>query len=194
MLRVTALTGGDLAAVLPDLARLRITVFRDWPYLYDGDAAYEERYLQRYRDSAGAVVVVAFDGDQPVGMATGTPLEDHADAFGAVFEARGWDLRTFYYCAESVLLPGYRGQGIGHQFFDLREAQARAIGRSRVTFCAVVRPQDHPARPAGYRPLDGFWRRRGYAPVEGAVAAFGWRDLGQSEETDKPMQFWAKKL
>ena len=35
------LTGDDLAAALPDVARLRIDVFRDWPYLYDGDADYE---------------------------------------------------------------------------------------------------------------------------------------------------------
>jgi len=32
-IEVRALTGDDIHAVLPDLARLRITVFRDWPYL-----------------------------------------------------------------------------------------------------------------------------------------------------------------
>ncbi len=43
--RVAPVTGAGLAEVLPALARLRITVFRDFPYLYDGDAAYEARYL-----------------------------------------------------------------------------------------------------------------------------------------------------
>jgi hypothetical protein len=32
---------GELEAALDDLARLRIAVFADWPYLYEGDAAYE---------------------------------------------------------------------------------------------------------------------------------------------------------
>eukprot|EP01031_Cornospumella_fuschlensis_P048144 gene48144-58971_t len=35
----------SVADVLPALARLRITVFRDFPYLYDGDPAYEAAYL-----------------------------------------------------------------------------------------------------------------------------------------------------
>ncbi|MFP5511018.1 MAG: GNAT family N-acetyltransferase, partial [Alphaproteobacteria bacterium] len=41
MIRVAALTGAGLEAALDDVARLRIAVFRDWPYLYDGDLAYE---------------------------------------------------------------------------------------------------------------------------------------------------------
>ncbi|NBO21620.1 MAG: GNAT family N-acetyltransferase, partial [Rhodobacteraceae bacterium] len=44
-----ALTGPAVAEVLDDVARLRIAVFRDWPYLYDGDLNYERRYLDSYR-------------------------------------------------------------------------------------------------------------------------------------------------
>lgn len=40
MIDVRALTGLDLDAALDDMARLRIKVFRDWPYLYDGDVDY----------------------------------------------------------------------------------------------------------------------------------------------------------
>ena len=38
-LELKPLTGEALSAALPGLAKLRITVFRAWPYLYDGDAA-----------------------------------------------------------------------------------------------------------------------------------------------------------
>ena len=31
------LSGAALLPCLDDVARLRIAVFRDWPYLYDGD-------------------------------------------------------------------------------------------------------------------------------------------------------------
>jgi hypothetical protein len=55
-------------------------------------------------------------------------------------------------------------------------------------------PGDHPARPEGYRPLDRFWRARGYAPLDGVVAHFGWRDIGEVEETQKPLQFWMRNL
>lgn len=194
MIRVERLTGSALDAALPDVAKLRITVFRDWPYLYDGDLAYEERYLQAYRDSPDAILVGAYDGDTLVGASTGAPMEDHAGEFGAPFVERGYRLEDIFYCAESVLLPTYRGHGIGHRFFDAREDHARTLGRSHVTFCSVVRPVDHPDRPAAYRPLDEFWRKRGYAPLEGVMAEFSWKDLGEAEETRKPLQFWMRTL
>ena len=191
---VRPLTGVDLDRHLDDVARLRLTVFRDWPYLYDGSLAYEQEYLQSYRDSAGAIVVGAFDGEAMVGAATGTPMEDHADDFAAPFADRPERLEEIFYCAESVLLPDYRGRGLGHAFFDAREAHARALGRTYSAFCGVVRPDDHPARPADYAPLDPFWRKRGYDKLPGVVAEFSWTDLGHAEETRKPLQFWMKRL
>ncbi|WP_170368883.1 GNAT family N-acetyltransferase [Ruegeria arenilitoris] len=192
--QVRALTGPALEAALDDVARLRIAVFRDWPYLYDGDLAYERRYLQSYRDSDRAIVVGAFDGDRLVGAATGAPLADHAEDFAAAFDGTRLELSQIFYCAESVLLPDYRGQGVGHAFFDLREDHARALGFAKCAFCGVQRPADHPMRPAGYRPLDPFWRARGYAPLPGVIAQFSWKDLGEDSETLKPLQFWIRDL
>jgi GNAT superfamily N-acetyltransferase len=194
MLQVRTLTGAALAGALDDVARLRIAVFRAFPYLYDGDLDYERRYLATYADSDAAILVGAFDGQHLVGAATGTPLEDHADDF--VRALAGWDvpMEQVFYCAESVLLPEYRGQGAGHAFFDAREAHARALGRSHAAFCSVIRPADHPARPADHRPLDAFWTGRGYAPLPGAIAQFRWKDLGEAGQTEKPLQFWTRAL
>ena len=190
---VRVLTGNALADALPDVARLRIDVFRDWPYLYDGDADYERDYLRAYQ-SPGAVVVAAMDGDRIVGAATGAPMSDHATDFGAAFADRPEPLSDIFYCAESVLLRAYRGHGLGHAFFDAREDHARALGARWSAFCSVIRPADHPMRPAEYWPLDAFWRKRGYAPLPGVVAQFAWKDLGQATETEKTLQFWMKPL
>lgn len=193
-MQTRVLTGPALDAALDDVAALRIAVFRDWPYLYEGSLDYERRYLDNYRSSPGAVVVGAFDGPRLVGAATGTPLEDHAEDFAAPFAPTGLPLDSVFYCAESVLLPAYRGQGLGHAFFDLREAHARARGRRFSAFCAVIRPEDHPLKPKTYLPLDAFWRKRGYAPMPGVIAHFRWTDVGQTGETEKPLQFWGRPL
>ncbi|MBV0912527.1 GNAT family N-acetyltransferase [Anianabacter salinae] len=193
-LRFETLTGAAIDPVIDALADLRITVFADWPYLYEGDPDYERRYLASYRDSAGAIVVGAFDGNRLVGAATGTPMEDHEEDFAAAFGGTGYHLSQVFYCAESVLLRAYRGQGAGHAFFDRREDHARRLGFQHCAFCAVIRPDDHPDRPANYVPLDAFWRKRGYAPLDGVVARFGWRDHGETQETKKPLQFWARPL
>jgi GNAT superfamily N-acetyltransferase len=194
LIRIEPLTGHALGERIDDLAALRIAVFRAFPYLYDGDAAYERDYLKAYADSPGAIVIGAFDSERLIGAATAAPMEDHAAEFAAPFESRGHDLSTILYFGESVLLPDYRGHGLGHAFFDGREAHARALGRDHATFCAVVRPADHSARPADYSPLDRFWSKRGYAPLDGVTTTFSWKDVGESVETDKPMQFWMKTL
>lgn len=193
-LEFRTLTGDGVETALDDLAALRIAVFREWPYLYDGDLAYERRYMASYRDTANAILVGAFDGDRIVGAATGTPMEDHADDFAAAFAETGHDLTEIFYCAESVLLPAYRGKGAGHAFFDAREAHARTLGRRFSAFCAVLRPEDHPLKPDDYRPLDAFWRKRGYEPLPGVVAHFDWKDIDHRAATRHDLQFWMKTL
>lgn len=193
MIATRILTGDAVQASLGDLAALRIAVFRDWPYLYEGDLTYERDYLAAYQ-APGAVVVAAYDGARMIGAATGAPMEHHAADFAAAFAARPEPLDQIFYCAESVLLPAYRGQGLGHAFFDGREAQARALGRSYSAFCSVVRAPDHAARPPDYRALDDFWCKRGYQPLSGAIARFEWKDVGDTEATAKPLQFWMKSL
>ena len=194
MVEVRALTGAELEAHLDDVARLRIAVFRDWPYLYDGTLEYERAYLQTYRDNAGALLVGAFDAGMLVGASTSTFMEDHAEGFAAPLRQIGLPAGSILYGAESVLLPAYRGRGLGHRFFDLREAHARAHGRTHVAFCSVVRPDSHPMRPKTYRTNDAFWSGRGYAKLPGVLAEFSWKDLGDAGETVKPLQFWMRAL
>ncbi|MBY0351988.1 GNAT family N-acetyltransferase [Tabrizicola sp.] len=191
---VRVLRGPDLEAALDGVAQLRITVFRDWPYLYDGAQDYEREYLATYRDNPGALLVGAFHDGQPVGASTSTPMEDHAPEFAAPFRDLGIAPEKILYGAESVLLRPYRGIGLGHRFIDLREAHARNLGRTHVAFCSVIRPDDHPARPAAARTNDAFWRGRGYETLPGVVARFSWKDLGEAEETEKALQFWMRAL
>jgi GNAT superfamily N-acetyltransferase len=192
---VRSMTGDDILTVLPDLARLRIAVFRDWPYLYDGTLEYEEEYLDKLAKAKGAVCVIARDGDQIVGASTAAPMVEHADEFGGPFTKAGYDISKIFYCGESVLLKSHRGHGLGHTFFEKREEQAHKLGGfTHSTFCRVIRPDDHPLKPKDYIPLDGFWTKRGYAPVEGLTATYSWKDIDQKDETVHHMQFWMKKL
>ena len=193
-LTVDALTGDELHAAIEDLARLRIAVFAKWPYLYAGDVAYEAGYLREFIAAPDAVLVAARDGGRVVGAATASPMWAQKFEFRQPFEELGYDTRRMFYFGESVLLPEYRGRGIGHAFFDHREAMARACGADVATFAAVVRPSDHPARPEGHIPLDGFWQKRGYAPVAGLVTELAWLEHGETSESPKPMQYWMRRL
>jgi len=194
-IRLEALTGARLDRHLDDLARLRIEVFHDFPYLYEGTIDYERDYLRSYAQSRGSVIVAAIDGGHLVGAATALPMADEPDYVTAPFRAARYDIARIFYFGESVLQKRYRGTGIGVRFFEYREAHARGFGAfDWMAFCGVDRPADHPARPADYVPLDRFWAKRGFNRHPELVAHFSWRDRGDSSETKKPMVFWMKKL
>ena len=193
MIKVEALKHDQIENVMEDVARLRIAVFRDWPYLYDGDLQYEQTYLEPYQTSEKAIVVGAYDGTWLVGASTGAPLTEHVSGFSEAFDGSDLDLSKVYYCGESVLLKPYRGRGIGKKFFDLREARARELGFEHICFCSVLRSPSHPLFPSAYRPLDDFWKSRGYSPLAGVQAHFSWKDIDQDTKTRKPLQFWMRK-
>ena len=191
---IRPLTGQEILAAIDDLARLRMAVFAEWPYIYDGDPEYEADYLREFIEAPDGILVVACDGNRIVGAATASPMWAQKEEFRKPFESHGIDTSSLFYFGESVLLPEYRGQGIGHAFFDHREGQALKCGARAATFAAVIRPDDHPARPAGYVPLDRFWRKRGYAPVEGFVTELAWKEHDEAGESPKPMQYWLRRF
>lgn len=194
-LTVRRFTGSALHDYLDAVARLRIEVFREFPYLYDGTMDYERKYLQTYVQCPDAVVVVAFDGTTVVGASTGIPMKFEEQQFRQPFLDHGYAPERIFYCAESVLRREYRGRGVGGCFFDEREAHAQALGGfDWCCFCAVERPAGHPLRPAGYQPHDRFWQQRGYTRHPELGAMYRWKDVDQGEQTSKRLVFWLKSV
>jgi GNAT superfamily N-acetyltransferase len=193
-LQIRRLIGVEVRAHLDAVAALRIAVFRDWPYLYDGDPVYEREYLDAYARSDDSVFVLVFDSDAVIGASTGLPLADDSAEFRAPFDAAGRDAARVFYFGESVLLPEYRGRGIGHAFFDHREAHARSIGRfDLAAFCAVDRDADDPRRPAGHRGNEAFWSKRGYVRREEMTMRLHWNEIGCGE-IEHALTFWTRSL
>jgi GNAT superfamily N-acetyltransferase len=193
--RVITCVGAAVAPYVDDLARLRIEVFRDYPYLYEGDSAYERRYLEAYAASPRSVFVLALDGSSVVGASTGIPLADDGEAFHQPFIEHGFAVDSVYYFGESVLQPAYRGQGLGHRFFDEREAHAQRLDDFAMTaFCAVERAHDDPRRPKDYHANDMFWRKRGYERQDTMFCTLNWTERGDSEQSAHRLRFWLRPL
>lgn len=186
--------GPEISPWLADVARLRIDVFRAWPYLYEGSVDYERKYLAAYAESRDSLFVLAFDDGAVVGASTGLPLADDTVEFHEPFAAQGIAVESVFYFGESVLLPAYRGRGLGHTFFDCREAHARALGGfSWTAFCAVDRADDDARRPADYRPNDGLWNKRGYRRKPGMTMRLLWEESGCGE-VEHGLTFWLREL
>ncbi len=188
------LQGSALEPWLDPLGTLRIAVFRDYPYLYDGTLEYERDYLRTYLDTPDSLVVLATEaGGQVVGATTCIPLRDEGPEFQEPFLSQDFDVDEVCYFGESILLPQYRGRGVGKEFFRRREAHAQRLGARWTAFCAVDRAPEDPRRPAGYRPLDSFWLAQGYTKNPEMQATFVWKEIGEETESPKTLTFWLKE-
>jgi GNAT superfamily N-acetyltransferase len=192
MLRLQTLMGREAAPYIPQLAHLRMTVFRDFPYLYEGDLEYEKHYLQAFTASSKSFMAIVFDDDKVIGASTAMPLLDEHEEFRKPFV--DYNLEDIFYFGESLLMPNYRGQGWGVKFFEARENHARQKGYKIAAFCAVERSKDHPAKPKDYKPLHTFWHKRGFERQADLMTYYDWKDIGDTEQTAKPMVFWLKHL
>lgn len=135
------------------------------------------------------------DEKKIVGATTGIWAQEEEESFRRPFVAAGMDPESVFYFGESVLLNHYRGQGIGKKFFAEREAFARTLPFiNYLSFCAVVRPADHPLKPSDYEPLDSFWRNMGFEKNSWSPHSVRVERQGRRITNEKNMQYWVKKI
>ena len=89
-------TGAAIEPYLADLARLRIHVFRHWPYLYEGSVDYEMQYLTTYLRTPRSICVMAQVDNEIVGASTGLPLSDETAEFQGPFYPLGGTLHVYF--------------------------------------------------------------------------------------------------
>jgi GNAT superfamily N-acetyltransferase len=194
-LHIVTCTAATVAPYLEDLARLRAAELRDWPYLYEGDPSHGFDYLDPYLRSSRSVFVFALDGSAVIGASVGIPLAEHGEVFQQPFRESGMVVDEIYHLGQSMLQREYRGLGLGHRFFDEREAHTRRLGGFRWTaFCAVERRANDLRRPTGHRSGDLFWQGRGYRRMHDLCSSLSWPEAGADTPTPHRLQFWVRPL
>lgn len=178
------------------LADLRIEIFKEWPYIYNGDLEYEKKYLSRYAQANKSMIAIAFDQNKVIGATSCIWLPEEIDLeIKKPFIDHQFNPHKIAYFGESLLKKDYRGQGIGSQFMKLREEFSLDICNANyAAFCSVVRPAQHPLKPKDYMSLENFWRSKGYTPQESMFCKMSWLDYDQKTQSEKKLQFWMKKL
>ncbi len=193
-LQINILKGSEITPFIPELAKLRIRIFHDYPYLYEGDIDYEQNYLHIYTKCPDSVMVIVLDQAKVVGASTSIPLRFEHQEFQQPFLNQGKKIDDIFYLGESVLLHQYRGMNIYHKFFLARETAAKEQGYHTTAFCSVKRAPNDPRKPINYKPLDQIWERYGYSHHPELCAYYSWKEIGESKESEKPLTFWLKSL
>lgn len=190
-LKFLSLKGKEIFPYINDIAKLRITVFKEYPYLYEGDFEYEANYLKTYLRSECTVILVC-DENKVVGASTAIPMAFETSEIQKPFVDLGMEISKIFYFGESVLLPAYRGQGIYAHFFNAREKAAREYGCQFATFCAVERAQNDSRKPKDYVSLERYWEKIGYKKHSEIFTFYSWKEIGEHVQSPKKMNFWIK--
>lgn len=193
-LKILRLKGQDILPYIPELAKLRIEIFKSYPYLYDGDLDYEHNYLDTYVKCEESIIVIALDHDKVVGASSAIPLEFETVEFQKPFLENHINIQDVFYFGESVLQVAYRGHGIYRHFFTKREAAAKDYGSKLAAFSAIERPANDPRKPKNYISLDSVWKHFGYEKHPELCMYYEWKEIGEASQTPKPLIFWLKTL
>lgn len=188
------LTGFAIESCLDDLASLRIKIFREYPYLYDGVREDELKYLRLYMDTPDAFVISVKDAGNMIGAATGVPLRYEQDSLIAPFKGTSYSVDELFYVGELLFYPKYRACGLGIRLLEQVVERVRSLDNYRYLTCAtVVRPEQHVLCPENYIKIDRFLARTGFVLLPGVTTSFAWKEA-DGNNYDHLMQYWIKEL
>ena len=194
-IHVRSFTGAGLKPYIHSVAKLRMEVFRDYPYFEEADLERETQYLKKLASCKESIGVLIFDNTTLVGASLGHPLNIEEDSVLRPFKDKKMDIDSFFFFGDSALLKHYRGRGIGHHFFDAREAHVHHYKKFKhICFCVLDCPEPDPQKPKDYIPLNDFWRKRGYIYYPDMKCHLSWKQIGEAHPTEKQMGFWIKDL
>ena len=191
-MKIEIMSGQDIKKITDELGNFRITIFQEYPYLYDGDLDSERKYLARYSNISNSILLLLRDQAGILGAATGIPLAHDEPAFTEPFKDK--NLEEFFYIGELMIRKDNRSKGIGtlllRNMLDLIDKQ------QFTTAClyTVDRGDNHPLKPELYQSPDSLWKKFGFEKHSSHRVYLSWRDLGNITETEKPMNVWIKDL
>ncbi len=103
------LKGSEIKKHIEDLGCFRIEIFKEYPYLYDGDMQYEKEYLSRYLKSIESILILLKDSQGFVGACTGIPLKDEDTEFIKPFQENR--IEEIFYIGKIMVRKDSRGKG-----------------------------------------------------------------------------------
>ena len=158
---IKLLTKEEVKPLLPFVATLRINIFREYPYLYDGNLKEEMDDLEQCAQVPHNALAIAYHKETPIGFLYGIPLIEFKSHFENpvvdLFKDKNLAPETCYYFADVIILPEHRGNGLTKKLFDTLEIYAQEQGYCSASF--ITESHDiHPLKPVDYKPLEPLWK------------------------------------
>ncbi|MDD2411768.1 MAG: GNAT family N-acetyltransferase [Bacteroidales bacterium] len=195
MMEIKVVSAQEIESYIDIIANLRITIFKEYPYLYDGDYTYEQKYLKKFLETPDSLICVAYDENQIVGAITALPLKYEDELIKKPFLNQGISMDTVYYYSEALILQEYRKKGIGIKMFKMAEEKIISMEKyTFFTFAAIERNENHPQKPKDYQSPYPFFGKIGFIQRRDLVCQMSWKEINQTQESNKSLYFWTKEI
>lgn len=190
------LHGHEITEYLGDIIRLRLDVFGEYPYLYEGTAEEEFEYIEEtYIKIPESVVCLVFDNERVIGAATGVPLNKTRTKVHLPLVKAGYNINDIFFLGELVLEKEYRGLKLGQQLYQSFENYVKNNTKcDTVAFYEVERSLNDPLKPSNYISRDSYWLKQGFFKHSELKTEGQWKIIGDKEETFHPMVYWLKSI
>lgn len=193
-LDIKILHGNEAKPFLNDIAQMRIEMFREFPYLYDGSIEYERNYLEGYFSSPSSTIILGFSGKRLIAFSSSIALNDEMDEIKQPFIDQKLPLKDYFYIGEMMIQPEFRGKGLLRQFFDTQENYAKQNGYKHSVFMTVRRSDEHIERPEDYKDIAPIWRHFEYEILPNMQIDMPWQRVDTGKEEMNVLDVWYKKI
>lgn len=193
-LSLHVLHGNEAVLKWEAFANIRIDMFKEYPYLYEGALDSEKEYLETYFQSPNTRLLAIFDKEDLVGFSNCIPLNEEMDSIQKAFKAQKIDVEDYLYIGEVMLKEPFRGQGLMRKFMEFHEERAKELGKKFLTFMTIKRPKDHPMRPHDYRDLEPIWEHFGFQYEPTINIEIPWTQIDTGKEEANNLGVWVKEI
>jgi hypothetical protein len=196
---IKVISGKDIVHYLDILTQMRIALFQEYPYLYCGDFDYEKKYLEEYLKEERSILAIALYNDKVVATLTGMPLASESSVIADLknkLQAQGENPNDYFYYGEVLVQPEYRGKGLYLQMYKTLDQWIQKWGYSFACFLTVLRDENDPRKPKGYKCPDLLAERAGFRKTNTGIS-FSWPTIqasGEVKDSSNELLMWVKKI
>jgi hypothetical protein len=146
-LRFEVFKGAEIKPYIRTLSEMRLEEFRLFPYLYVGNLEDDLAYTHIFPSTPQGRLVVAFQGNQVVGVCSGIPFESplsFLEEWGETFRTKNIKTNECYFCGELVVAPALRKTDLSLHLMNRFIQETETMKFLKLIFITSIRPADHP--------------------------------------------------
>lgn len=179
--RIEIFRGCEIAPYTQQIVELCNAIYREPPYLYNGEDEEYTAYIESYSQSNDAIICLAFDNEKAVGLAIATPMLKTRDLYKKTLLEHGYELDSLFYLGEFGLNSNYHNCGIEEAiYYKIENLVRKADAYSMICLWEI---EDLYQKNFEDTPGHDFWNKLGFLRHREVNFEISWTNIGDSKES-----------